>query len=311
MVFFTALKAVFVLLLIAIPGYLLMKKRMLSADCIPGFSKVLIYVTQPCLAVYTFKSVPYSPEKLLEVGIFALLAAVLHALVIGVAYLVFRRNYKKTIWRVMTMGVVSANCAFFGIPIIEALLPSIASDLIIFTTVYATVMNVFGWTIGSAILSGDMRYMSLKKMLTTPALVGTAVALVLFVLEIPIFPELNSMVTTAARMATPLSMIIMGMRLATMRITPMFTNPRIYLTVAIKQILVPLVAFAMLYFLPISSDIKCSFYIISACPIASVVLNYAEIVGEGQGEAANMVLLSTVLSIATLPVMVLLLPLLQ
>ena len=43
-----------------------------------------------------------------------------------------------------------------------------------------------------------------------------------------------------------------------------------------------------------------------ACPAASVVLNFAEMLGEGQETAANLVLLSTMLSALTIPLMVLL-----
>ena len=50
------------------------------------------------------------------------------------------------------------------------------------------------------------------------------------------------------------------------------------------------------------------FFITCSCPAASIVLNFAEIVGEGQKSAANLVLVSTLLSILTLPLMMLLLP---
>ena len=55
---------------------------------------------------------------------------------------------------------------------------------------------------------------------------------------------------------------------------------------------------------------KAVLYIICCCPVASIVLNFSEILGEGQKEAASTVLLSTILSILTLPIMTLLLPLL-
>ncbi len=47
-------------------------------------------------------------------------------------------------------------------------------------------------------------------------------------------------------------------------------------------------------------------YVMCACPVASVVQNYAEILGEGQDAAANTVLLGSIFSVATLPVLALL-----
>ena len=326
MVFFTALVAVALLLAAAIPGYLMIKKKMVSEACIPGFSKVLLYVSQPCLAVYTFKSSAYSLEKLIDVGKFALLSAAIFAIMIGSAYLLLRHRYEKSIYRVMTFAVGSANCAFFGIPIIEALMPEIAADVIIFTMVYSLVMNLIGWTVGSAIMTRNIKYVSLKKMVVNPAFIGTAVALLLFITELPIpvfgaTPDMAdhiermvetvvNIITVTAKMSTPVSMLVMGMRLATMDFRKMFVNVRVYITIFAKQIIMPLASFLLVVFLPISSDLKCTFFIICACPVASVTLNYAEIVGEGQEEAASMLLVGTMLSILTLPLMVLFLPLL-
>ena len=78
----------------------------------------------------------------------------------------------------------------------------------------------------------------------------------------------------------------------------------------VASVFCTLLAFALVFFLPIPKDIAMTFFIVSACPAASVVLNFAEIIGEGQREAANIVLLGTILSVATLPVVMLLLPLL-
>lgn len=310
MIFKIALIAVAVLLLTAVPGYILIKRKMISEDCISGFSKVLLFVCQPCLAVYTFISTEYTPEKLKNIGIFALLSVAINVLMLSVAYLVLRKKCENPIYRIITIATTFSNCAFFGIPIIEALLPEIADDLMVYTTVFAVVMNIAGWTIGSAIIAQDAKHISVKKIFLNPATVGAVVALVIFIFSIPIFPELESMITITGRMCSPLSMLIMGMRLATMKLGGLFNDYRIYLVVAVKQFLMPAVAFLAVFILPIPTEIGYAFFIICACPAASVVLNFAEIVGEGQREAANIVLLSTILSIVTLPIVMLLLPLL-
>ena len=302
--------AVAVLLLAAVPGYILVKKKIISEDAIPAFSKLLLYVASPCLVVFSFRSSPFSVEKLADIGLFALLTFAVNALMLGGAFLILKKKYKETIYRIITVATTFANCSFFGIPIIEALLPDIAHELIIYTSVYSLVMNVFGWTVASAIISGDTRYISLKKILINPTTVSTAIAFFLFVTELPIFPDLENLISITGKMCTPLSMLIMGMRLATIKPKTLFNNFRVYLTIAAKEFLMPLVTFALLVFLPVSPEIKAPLFIISACPVASVVLNYSELVGEGQKEAANMVLLGTMLSIVTLPVVMLLLPLL-
>lgn len=307
--FVVTLIAVAVLLLVAVPGYIMIRTRMVSEACIPGFSKVLLFVCQPCLAVYSFTSTQFTWQKLADVGIFALMSLAIFAVMLGGAYLVLRKRCESPIYRILTIATTFSNCAFFGIPIIEAVMPDKAADVMLYTTVFAVVMNVVGWTVGSAIISRDVKYISVKKIFLNPAMIGAIVALVIFVCQIPIHPDLGSMITTLARMCTPLSMLIMGMRLATMSLSALFADIRIYFTIAVKQLVMPLVAFGLVYFLPVLPEVRAVFFIMSACPAASVVLNFAEIVGEGQREAANTVLLSTILSIITLPVMMLMLPL--
>lgn len=319
-IFLISLFAVAVLLAAAVPGYILMKRKMLGEECIPGFSKLLVYVVQPTLVVYTFASTTFSWEKLMSIGIFAVLCLAINAVMLGGAYLIFRRRSEDPIYRIMTVASTFANCAFFGIPIIEALFPEQASELLIYTTVYAQVMNLIGWTAGSAIISRDGKYISLKKIFLNPASVSMLVAIAVFFIDSPFiftipgtaieFTVLDSTITVLGRMATPLSMIIMGMRLATMDLKRMLTERRVYIALFIKQVIMPLVAFLIIFLLPIDTTVKQVFYIITACPVASVVLNYSELVGSGQREAASMVLLGTIMSIVTLPLMSLLLVLL-
>jgi predicted permease len=208
----------------------------------------------------------------------------------------------------MTIACSLGNCAFFGIPILEAIFPAQAPGLLIYTSVYTIIMNIIGWTLGAAIISQNLKYVSVKKIFLNPAMFSLLIAIPFFVFEIPLPKSVDSMVDIIGRMSTPISMLIMGMRLATTDFKRMFTTKQVYLSISMKQFLMPLICLLMVAFLPVDSGMKAVLYIICCCPVASVVLNFSEILGEGQREAAATVLLSTILSIATLPIMTLLIP---
>ena len=306
--FLVALGAVAVLLAAAVPGYVLKKKNMVSEDTMPSLSKILLYICTPCLSIYTFKNATFSMEMLGNIGVFSLLALLVQVVILGIAYLLFRRKMKEPLYRIMTIACALGNCAFFGIPILEALYPETASGLLIYTSVYAIIMNVIGWTIGAAIISQNLKYVSVKKVLLNPATVALVLAVPFFVFEIPLPESLDSMISLIGRMATPISMLIMGMRLATTDLKRLFTTKQIYIAIFMKQFVMALVCLLLVAFLPVDGGMKAVLYIICCCPVASVVLNFSEILGEGQKEAASAVLLSTLFSIVTLPIMVLLLP---
>ena len=310
-IFLAALIAVSVLLLTAAPGYIFVKTKVFSEDAIPILSKLLLFVCQSALVIYTFATTSFSAERLKNLGLFMLLALLIHAVMLIGSTLILSKKFDNVTARISTIATTFANSAFFGIPIIEAVMGKEESEeLIIYTIVYAMVMNLLGWTAGSAIISKSRKYISVKKLFINPYMISTLVALPLFLFSIELPAELMNMITILGKSTTPISMIIIGMRLATSRPGEVFGNPKIYATAAVKLIAMPLVAFLLVYFFPIPAEAKQTFYIICACPTASIVLNFSEIIGEGQKEAAASVLLSTVLSIATLPVMMLLLPLL-
>ena len=256
MIFSITLGAVAVLLLATVAGYILGRGKAFTKNITADLSKLLVYVSQPCLAVYTFMITDYSTEKLIDIVIFALLVLAIHIIIMGAAYLIFRRRSENPIYRIMTVGTTMANCAFFGMPILEAMFPDVAPDLLIYTVVWAVIMNVIGWSIGSAIISRDIKYVSVKKMLVNPALIGASVAMVLFVCRVPLAtaPELStlfSLISSAAKMSTPISMMVMGLRLAEMKLSDVFCDWRVYLTIAIKQFAMPLVAFLIVTVLPV------------------------------------------------------------
>lgn len=309
-VFFVALSVVAVILTTAVPGYLLRRRGMISESCIPGCSKILLYLCQPCLYIYTFH-IPFTVEKLRGIGIFAAICLTVHAVMLGVTFLLLnKKSRERVLCRILTLACAFGNCGFFGIPVIEALMPAAASEVIIYTTVYAFIMNMIAWTVGSAIIARDVHYINAKTLFLNPTMIGFVIGMLIFVTGFTLPADLAGMITATARMSTPLSMLIMGMRLAGMDFRRVFTNRAVYAAVAVKQLVMPLIAFALVYFLPISLEIKETFFITCACPIASIVLNFSEIIGEGQEDAANAVLLGTMLSIVTLPIVSLLLPLL-
>ena len=307
-IFLAALIAVAVLFLTAAPGFIFVKTKVFKEEAIPIFSKLLLYVCQSALVIYTFASAPFSIDILKNLGLFALGTVAIHAVMLIGASLILKKRFSSVFARISVIATTFANSAFFGIPIIEAVMGDAASELIIYTTVYALVMNLLGWTAGSAIISKSYKYISLKKLFVNPYMISVIIALPFFLFSIGMPDELMNMIVILGRTTTPLSMIIIGMRLATSEMKEVFGRVKIYATALVKLAVMPIVAFGIIYFFPLPSEAKQVFYIICSCPTASIVLNFSEILGEGQKEAASSVLLSTILSILTLPLMMLLLP---
>ncbi len=304
--------AVLALLLVIIPGFIAGKTRLVSERATVDLTKVLLFVCSPCMFFMTFQKLEHDLSLLWDMLFFALFVIVITGLMLGGAYFILFKKQKEPLYRIITIATALANCAFFGIPIIEALYEN-ADELIIYTSVWGIVMNILGWTVISAIIARDPKYMSAKKIFLNPATLGGLAGLLFFLLNInlsSIFPSFWSMVEVLGRASSPLSVFIVGLRLAEVKMRDLLGDFRIYLTIGAKQLLMPLVAFAIVFFLPIDPQIKQVFVLISGCPVAAIVQSFSEMLGHGEKEAAKLVLLGTLSSILTLPLVSLLLPLL-
>lgn len=306
MFFTTTLTMVAVMLCYTIPGFLLVKTKLINTSSISAFAVLLMYVCQPCLTIYSFQKMEYSISLVWNLLIAFSISLVVMAVFLLGFYRILRKKQGDVKYRIYTIATAFGNCTFMGVPILEGLFPD-KPETIMYSLSFFLAMSVIAWTMGSFIISRDKKYISIKKLLLNPAVVSMYVAIPLWVIGFRFTGRVNDMITLVGRMTTPICMMVLGMRLAAVRIKPIFTMPAQYITVIIKQILMPGFTFLVMYFLPLDSALKQTIFILSAMPEASVILNFSEMLGEGQESAANIVLLGTMLSIGTVPLMSLLL----
>ena len=302
--FFAALTTVGVMLFYAVPGFLLVKSNLVKSDGISNFAKLLMYVCSPMLVIYSFLNISFS-WTLVRNMLIAFAFAMSVMLIFVVVFARIFKNKENAKYRIYTLATVFPNCAFMGVPILQAVLPDYPEALA-YSVMFSMALNISAWTVGSYVITGDRKYIGVKKVLLNPQVFALLVAIPLFALGVKLPTQIDGMVTLLGKMTTPLCMLIMGMRLATTPIKGIFLKPMQYLIIAIKQLLLPLLVFLVLLPLPFDQNMKNSIYIIFACPVASVILSFAEMLGKGQRDAANMVLLGTSLSTLTIPIMCLL-----
>ena len=305
MSFSITLSTVIVMLLYSIPGFLLVKFKKIPQSAIASFATVLVYFCTPVQVVYAMQQIEYSPYMMKYMAISLVVSMGLMAGMLGLVYLFLRRRLDRVPYRICVCSASLGNVGFMGLPLLQALMPEYP-QIQAFASMFFLSLNVIMWSLGSWIMTGDKRHMSLKKALVNPAGVAVAVGLVLFFGRIRLEGQWGGMVELVGKMATPMCMLILGMRLALVPIKPMFTNPVQYLAVGLKLIVFPLVTLTVLSLLPLERDYIRGVYVLACVPVGNMVLSFAEMLGEGQDVAANVVLLSTILSMATIPVMLLL-----
>ena len=306
MSFTITLMYVAIMLAYAVPGFLMIKFKAIEADNISSFSKLLLFVAQPCQVVAAFQKLKYSPKVMLNMVLAFVLSMALQCILLAVMWLIMRKNLEKMANRVLIIASFMTNCTFMGVPLLESLMPGYHEGPV-YAMMFSMAMNILAWTICAFVITKNRKYISIKKIIINPAVLPLFVAVPLFMGDITLPSKIGEMIELLAKMTTPLCMIILGMRLATVKLKDTFLVPVHYIIVFINQIIMPLLAYALCTALCLNPDMRKALVIICCCPVASIVLNLTEILKEGQKTAGSLVLVGTLLSVITIPLVTMIL----
>ena len=331
------------LIAMAVPGFLLIKAKLLPEKAITYLSVLLLYVSQPFLSIRSFLEVSYTLQLAVNLAIMFAVSLAGQAVVFFVVWLILRRRFddpeqsaalirdgfiggntctkepalnaeiRRSVAgranRATVLACAFGNVGFFGVPVLQFLFPD-AHEAIAYSAVFIVTLNLMGWTVGSYVLTGDRRHVSLRRALINPQTVTLVISLPLFfagVSEGDLPDTLNTVIGYLADMTAPLCMIILGMRFALAPVMQLFTDLRVYISSLVKTLVFPLVVYLVLLpFEGMDEMLRVSLVLLSGMPAATINLNLAELYGADQKTAANSILMSTVLSILTIPVLMLL-----
>ncbi len=114
-------------------------------------------------------------------------------------------------------------------------------------------------------------------------------------------------VTFLAGLNTPLAMFTIGIYFSQTDPKKFFVKPKLYIVCLITIVVIPLCALLLLIVFPTDDvQLKMCVFIASACPVGSNIAVYAQLHDSDYGYAVETVIMSTLFSIVTLPLLVLL-----
>jgi len=315
--FLDVLITVVFLLALAIPGFIFAKLKMIPQSASGALSTLVLYGCQPILVFTSFQGCAYDPKLALNMLIVAGLALVIHLLMFLIVKLLFFKWAKEDKTKIVKYLSVFSNCGFMGLPFLQSLFTDggIQAELIVYCAVVLAVFNVLSWTFGVYIMTGDRKQISVKKVLLNPVIIAVVISLVFFfafqkpLIELSsegtvgykITSKLMSSLNFLSTMVTPLSMIVIGIRLANVNFRQLLTDKWAYGATAVKLVVMSLVSMFVVAFLPISATIQYTIFFLLAMPSAASGAMMAVQFGKDGDFASVVVILSTICSIATLP----------
>ena len=271
-------------------------------------SRLILTIGQPMLVIASLNKAEYSKENLTIAWQATLLGFVLHILIVLLAFLLCK-FMKKDLDRakIFEFSLVFGNCAFIGFPILDSILgEGIGSFMGSF---YVISFHLFFWTWGILIFARGRSDIKLtpKKIFfnygTVPCAIGVALYLLKPVFVLPSFA--GQFLTYLGSLCTPISVLITGALLATVSLKQTFGSPLLYLHSAIKLIGLPVLVCVLTKLCGLSDTFVLFSTAMAAVPSASSVTMLAELYDIEPAYASQTVGLTSILTTATLPLVML------
>lgn len=316
--FFDVFVVVLSLTVLAVPGYILARFKMFPQKADEALSTLVLYGCQPIMMFVNFQKTAYRPEIATNMLLVAGLTLLIHLIMIGVVIFVLpakktdsRRNTKN----VARVAAIFSNCGFIGLPFLQMLFPG-QGEVLVYCGVVISVFNLLAWSVAIFMISGDKKEISIKKVLLNPVLVGIYVGLTVFlILRTPLVDIANGTIWDSvieklmgsfdfiSNAITPLSMMVIGIRLANVNLKSLFANPLAYYSNFLKLVVLPIITTVVVAFLPIDNSVKYTLFFTLSMPSATISALFA-IKYNSDGDFGSVsVLLSSLLSVVTIPVM--------
>jgi len=290
-----------ILLALLAVGWLLVKTGRLQDE--KQLVAIITNAALPALVIVVLQA-PFSPGLLRDIGITALGFVVIMLAGVGVGMLALAARRPLSEVGVWAVCITAPNSVFVGWPITYAIYGSRVMPL---TAGIVVTFNLFVFVVGAWLVSlGKERTHrpNIKALMLQPTIIAVIVGVFLFLMPFRLPATALSLLDLLALMATPLSMIVIGCQLARCNLRETFLDAKVYIVVAARLVVTPLVAFLLLRMF-VSDPIILGVLVIAACmPVGTSV---AVIAAEQNSDApfcSKAVLVSTVLCILSVPVLV-------
>ena len=289
------------LFLILLAGFVLVRAGLLRAADSKVLSVILVYLVIPCVIIDAFQ-IEDTPAIRAGLAVSFAAAAAIHLLFLVLTGLMRRFLGLDAIERATA---IYSNAGALVIPLVQALL---GQEYVIYSCAFIIVQLVLLWTHGSMILRGAGA-LSWKAILTNVNLLSIAAGAVLYAGRIPLPAVLSGAMDDMGALMGPLGMLLAGMAIAESPLRQLVCTPRYYLTAALRLVVYPLAALVLLWttgmaaLLPDGRAILMTVYLAAITPACTTITSMVQLYGQDAGKSSALYVMSTLLSIVTMPLM--------
>ena len=303
------LKNVIVFVLLALPGYLLVKSKQLKSAQAGALSKVLMYVGMPFLILSSTLKLSLNGELIKTLIIVALIGIAFTLSTFFLSAPLTGKEKEEKTRGMMRFCSVFSNNGFLGLPLAIAVFGADTKAVTV-VIVLNIITNILMYTLGIYLVSGDKQAMNLKKAFLNPVLIAFVIGIVLNLLNVTKYvAEITTYSTHFSGIVTPISMTILGMKMGDIQFAKLFTNWKTYYVSLLKLVVFPITMVGLLLGVKailsnsiVDAGLIMGVFMAFAVPTAGLASTFSDqFDGDTEGAVA-FTLGTTILSVITIPV---------
>jgi len=299
------------LFFVMVMGVLLRKTNILDKKSTSAMSAMLVNITNPFLVVCALQK-DFEPTLVKNAFIILGFSVFMHVLTAIIGTFSFKFEKVRSKEKIYSFAMIFANCGFLGYPVLQGLM---GDEMGLFYGVFFTMFfNIFCWTYG-VILMNDGKGLDpanmCRKIFLNPSFISVIIGFVLFMLQIRIPSFVSEGMNYIGNMTFPLSMLIVGSLFCELDVKKLFGDRTIFWYLALKLVIFPAVMIYVSELLIIrlmGLPNMFAYLLVTMCcmPAASNTAIMADYYNADKLLAAKTVSISTLFSVATIPLMLML-----
>lgn len=290
-------------------GFAASKIGILPAESKKYLSNLLLFITSPCMIIGSMTSQTldaHTFELMIQIvaGSFVFFIAAM-----GISFLIVKlMRCDRDDAGVLMVIITAVNTGFMGFPVTKAIFGNTYFFLMVIQNIvlniYLYSMMVYQMNYGFRKKEGIKgMLMPMLNMCTYALIIG----MVLMLLKVQLPDILADFINTIGDATIPVSMIVVGVQLSESSIRKMLTNKRLITASLCNVILIPVLTFLAVNWLPLAPESKLILIFAAAFPCAVVSTAIALKENRNAALMAEGVAMTTLLSMGTLPVAAILL----
>lgn len=290
------------LFVIMFMGYAVVKAGLMKSSESKSVSVIMVYLVIPCVILNAFQ-VEYTPD--VQKGLLLACAA---AVAVHILFLLLTAILKKPLHLdvIERATIIYSNAGILVIPLVQELL---GQEYVIYSSAYIAVQLILIWTHCKNMLCEEDK-LEWKKVLLNVNIISIIAGVVLFIFRIQLLSGAQDVLNMMNNMIGPLGMLLAGMVIAEVPLKTVFTRKRSYLSAALRLFIYPVFVLGLMKVIQTfasiqdSKQILLTVYLASITPACATVTSMAQLYDKDAAYSSSLYVLTTLLSIATMPVMV-------